>query len=345
MSLNPPLLTEFSRRAMATDFVLMLPGMNGKYAEIAVQALAEVDQLEAMLSIYRPDSDISRLNRAAGSGPIGVSLETFQILARAAEISEQTGGAFDVTAGPLVEAWGFTKRQGAKPSKEIIDQAKQRVGFDKLILDPNKCTAELAHPGMSVNLGAIGKGFALDQIAYKLESAGVTDFLIHGGKSSVLVRGDDDSGSEQGWKIAIEHPVCPGKRLGGLRLRNESLGTSGSGKQFFHHQGKRLGHIIDPRTGWPSGDLLSLTVVSPSAMDADALATALFVMGSEEAIAFANRSPSLSQSEAGTMSTARLTEPSCWKPAVGVVAVLPTGQQAEVRVRRANLGTQVWLDE
>lgn len=343
--MNAPILSEFSRRAMATNFVMMIPGTFGKNTEIAISALAEVDRIESLLSIYRPDSDLSRLNRAAGQGPVRISPDTFKVLQRATEISYLTGGAFDITAGPLVEAWGFTKRQGAKPSPEIILQAKKKVDFTKLILNEQRETAELPEPEMTINLGAIGKGFALDFIAERLESAGFSDFLIHGGKSSVLVRGDDVLGSGQGWKIAIEHPQIPGKRLGGLRLKNESIGTSGSGSQFFHHQGKRLGHVIDPRTGWPAGDLLSLTAVARSAMDADALATALFVMGSEEAIALEARLSATSDARPASSQDAELDDAIRWTGPLGVVAILPTGRQAEIVVRRAGLRDDSWMDE
>ena len=133
----------------------------------------------------------------------------------------------------------------------------------------------------------------------------------------MIAVGDDLPGSGQGWKVAIEHPLIAGQRLGGLRLRNEALGTSGSGKQFFHHQGKRLGHVIDPRTGWPAGEMLSLTILTPNATDADSLATGLFVMGLNE--------------------PASLTE--------RLVAVLPTERQAGVKVVCYGLETDSWIEE
>jgi thiamine biosynthesis lipoprotein len=136
---------------------------------------------------------------------------------------------------------------------------------------------------MMINLGAIGKGDALDRLARELTAAGVTDFLIHGGQSSVIARGDQVPGSDLGWAIGIAHPTKPQRRLAGVWLKDQAIGTSGSGKQFFHHRGRRYGHVIDPRTGQPAGDLLSLTVIMTSAADADACATGLFVAGSESA--------------------------------------------------------------
>ena len=134
---------------------------------------------------------------------------------------------------------------------------------------------------MSINLGAIGKGDALDRLANKLRSSGVSDFLIHGGNSSVIAVGDQQPGSGDGWSVGIAHPTKPSRRIGGIRLRDQSLATSGSGKQFFHHRGRRYGHVIDPRTGQTAGDLLSLTVIGTTAASTDACATGWFVAGSE----------------------------------------------------------------
>ncbi|MGV3483557.1 MAG: FAD:protein FMN transferase, partial [Planctomycetaceae bacterium] len=150
---------------MATEFVVMLPGRFGKHSELALQALEQVETIEDRLSLYRAESDISRLNRAAGLGPVKVSADCLAVLRRAEELSRQTQGAFDVTAGPLVQAWGFTQRRGQKPAPDAVAQALAKVGFDRLRLDTDRGTAELLEPGMAVNLGAIGKGLALDRIA------------------------------------------------------------------------------------------------------------------------------------------------------------------------------------
>jgi len=315
--MHSPVLSQISRKAMATDFVVMLPGTFGPQAEAAVDALALVEILENQLSIYRPDSYIARLNRASGRDPVSVSPDTTEVLLKAIDLSHQTAGAFDVTAGPLVEAWGFSQRNGRKPSQQVIREALSRVGFDKLRVDPLHQTAELLEPGMSVNLGAIGKGYALDRIAACLRDAGIHDFLVHGGQSSVIASGDDGSGDASGWRVAIQHPLSP-KRIGGLVLVNEALGTSGSGKQFFHHRGQRLGHVIDPRNGWPAGESLSMTVICASATEADALATGLFVLGKDHPIQ---------------------------KPQIGLVAVLPATKEAGIQIHRTGLRENAWIHE
>jgi thiamine biosynthesis lipoprotein len=277
---DPSLLTQVTRRAMATEFVVMLPAHAADAVELAVAALEQLDGIENALTIYRPDSEISRANQMASAEPVELSEETFALLQKAIVWSERTGGAFDITAGPLVEVWGFGRRSGRKPSAAEIDAALKLVGYQNVELSAERKTVRLAQPGMTINLGAIGKGDALDRMAAELRGQGLTDFLIHGGNSSVIAAGDQTSGSGMGWAVGLAHPTKPKRRLAGLWLRDMALATSGSGKQFFHHRGQRFGHVIDPRSGYPAGDMLSLTVLMASAADADACATGMFVNGS-----------------------------------------------------------------
>jgi thiamine biosynthesis lipoprotein len=154
----------------------------------------------------------------------------------------------------------------------------------------DKNAVQFGKPGMELNLGAIGKGYALDRAADLLVEKDLRDCLLHGGNSSVLARGHRD-GDSGGWTIALKHPLRPSERFAEFMLHNQALGTSGSGTQYFHHGGKRYGHIIDPRTGWPAEKILSSTVIAPTAAQADALSTALYVMSLEEAAAFAQLRP------------------------------------------------------
>ena len=275
-------ITQVSRRAMATDFGVMISGGDRHLLESAVSALEELESIESALTVYRESSEISRVNQFAERAPVRVSPTTFQLLHRSVAWSLLTEGAFDVTSGPLVEAWGFMRRRGQKPSAAEIESAMARVGHRFLQFDDEDLSIRFLRCGMSINLGAIGKGHALDLLAERLRDAGASDFFIHGGHSSVIAQGDQVPGSGLGWAVGIAHPTKPRHRVAGIWLRNSALGTSGSGKQFFHHRGRRFGHVIDPRTGQPAGDLLSLTVVMRSATDADACATGLFVCGSDE---------------------------------------------------------------
>lgn len=276
-------LTEVSHRAMACDFVVLLPEWQKQHLDPVVDALESLDAIEQRLTIYDESSEISRVNARAATAPQAVSASTFELIRRAIWLSEQTDGAFDITAGPLVRLWGFLQRAGQKPTREEIRQTLERVGADKLILDESKSSVSFSIPRMEINLGAIGKGFAIDRLASKLREIGLTDFLIHGGQSSVLASGSGQD-DRPGWLVGLAHPTKPSRRVGGLWLCDQALATSGSGKQFFHHRGKRYGHVLDPTTGQPAGDLLSLTLVAESAADADALATGLFVMGEAKAI-------------------------------------------------------------
>ncbi len=277
--MNGPLVTEITRRAMATEFGVVLPGQDRAAIEVAVDALDDLGRLESLMSIYQPASQISEVNRLAGIRPVRVATELIEVLLRGRAIWRLTNGAFDITAGPLVRCWGFTQRRGKKPAIEEIEVARSLVGSERLQVDPAARSVYLVDRSMEINLGGIGKGYALDSIAARLFDRGVEDFLIHGGRSSIVARGSDQADRDLGWGVGIEHPLRPGVRLGQIRLRNQALATSGSGKQFFHVKGKRQGHVFDPRTGYPAGDMLSISVITASGMDADALSTACFVDG------------------------------------------------------------------
>ncbi|NOX54881.1 MAG: FAD:protein FMN transferase, partial [Planctomycetes bacterium] len=157
-------------------------------------------------------------------------------------MAEQTEGAFDPTAGPIVELWRQCRRQNRIPTQSQIDEARRRTGVDRILFDPSAQTVQFLEPGVSLNLGGIGKGYALDRIGEELASRGLTDWLIHGGHSSLLARGEH--AGLGGWPVGLRHPLFPKRRLGTILLKNVALSTSGSGTQFFRHGGKRYGHIV-----------------------------------------------------------------------------------------------------
>jgi thiamine biosynthesis lipoprotein len=297
---------------MACEFeVLLNAGQYPAGADAALAALDLVEQLESQLTVYRDASEIQAINRRAAREAVAIEPRLFELLARAVELSAATGGAFDLTSGPLSKVWGFYRRQGSMPSAVEVADALALVGSDKLQLDHDKRTIRFARAGMELNLGAIGKGHALDRAAALLERSGIHDFCLHGGNSSVLARGNrsaecgvrnaESDHSElrtpnsalAGWSIALRHPLKPDVRLAEFRLADQALGTSGSGTQFFHYQGKRYGHVLDPGTGWPADKVLSATVIAPTAEQADALSTALFVMGLDAAREFCRSRPEI----------------------------------------------------
>ena len=274
-------LLQVGRRAMACDFhVFLNAGQHAGAVEAATEALDLVQCLEDQLTIYRPQSAVSVINRDAGDRACVVEPRLFELLCRCVDWSRATGGAYDITAGPLVKVWGFHTRTGRFPAAEQVSEALQRVGSQHLELDRDQRTIRFGRPGMELNLGSVGKGYALDRCAEILEAAGVRDFLIHGGHSSILARGARHADSDvPEWCIALRHPLRAERRLAELKIRNCGLGTSGSGQQFFYHHGHRYGHVLDPRRGAPAEGVLSATVLAPDAAEADALATAFFVLG------------------------------------------------------------------
>jgi FAD:protein FMN transferase len=297
----PPLeqsgyLLRIGRRAMACEFEVLLNAKQYPHgAETAMAALDLVDELESQLTVYRDDSEISRLNQKAHVDPVEVESRLFSLLQRAADIHRETAGAYDITSGPLSKAWGFYRREGRMPSETEIADALAGVGMKHVKLDTAQHTVKFDRLGIEINLGSIGKGYALDRVAGLLLEAGIENFLLHGGNSSVLARGTcaAKSNTEDGWWVGLRHPLRPEKRLGQIRLCNRALGTSGSGTQCFVHDGRRLGHILDPRTGWPAEGVLSTTVAAPSGADADALATAFYVLGTEATLEYCRQHPNV----------------------------------------------------
>jgi thiamine biosynthesis lipoprotein len=274
------------RRAMACRFEVTLPGEHAADIAAARDALQEADRLEDLLSVFRESSAISQINRAAGTDGVEVAEEVFDLLTRCSDLSLATGGAFDITSTPLSRAWGFLRREGRLPSNDEIASARALVGLRHLTLDAADQTASLDRAGMALNLGAIGKGFAVQAIGAALWRRGVRNALVSAGGSSVIALG----GPNHGWRVDVMGGALR-QRLTGLRLRNAALGTSGAGEQFIEVNGTRYGHVIDPRTGWPASGVLSASVVTADAATSDALATAFFVGGLDLARKYCDSHP------------------------------------------------------
>jgi thiamine biosynthesis lipoprotein len=299
-------LLSVSREAMACLFEIVFDAARySDRSEAAVTALDLVEALEAQLTVYRETSEVARINRLAGQQPVEVEPGLFVLLKRAVELSRATGGAFDITTGRLSKVWGFYRRQGRMPSQDEIGEALRGIGADGLVLEDETQSVRFTRPGIELNLGAIGKGYTLDRVAADLQAGGIDDFLVHGGNSSVLARGSrvsdsrfqisdsTEPGTVAGWTVSLKHPLRPEMRLAEFVLRDQALGTSGSGTQFFHYQGRRYGHIIDPRTGWPAEQVVSATVIAPTAEQADALSTAFYVLGTAAARDYCDAHPEI----------------------------------------------------
>ncbi len=259
---------------MATRFEFVLHGANPAALRAAAEeALDEVERLENLLSLYRPQTDIARLNAHAATGPVRVAPETFRLLERGFALSRQTEGAFDLTAGPLIRAWGFMSGNGSEPDPKALVAARECVGLERVELDAATFSVRFTRPGVMLDLGSLGKGYALDRAAELLREAGVSTALLHGGTSTVIgLGGPPDAGA---WRVALPDGES-------VTLLDASLSVSaGWGKSFRDSTGRELGHVIDPRCGEPVVGARFAAVVTASATDSDALSTAALVVGAE----------------------------------------------------------------
>jgi thiamine biosynthesis lipoprotein len=286
-------LFRMSRRAMACDFELLLnAGQYPQAAQAAFKALDLIDELESQLTVYRETSEVSRINQSAFDQAVIVEPRLYDLLKQAAAIHAATNGAYDISAGALSKLWGFYKRDGRMPTDREVQECLAKVGMQRIRFDDANHSVQFAVPGLEINLGSIGKGYALDRVTEVIEAEGIHDLLIHGGHSSIVARGDHGISAERasadgptaGWWIGLRHPLLPKRRIIELRLKNNAVGTSGGGTQFFVHEGRRYSHILDPRTGRPVEGTLSVSVLAPTGAEADALATAFFVMGKDATI-------------------------------------------------------------
>lgn len=285
-------LIRVHRPAMGSYFEIRCGARVPGVVELASRALDLIDALEAQMTIHSDDSEISRLNATAHLGPVAVEPGLFALLERAIELSRLTGGAYDVTSGALSEAWGFVRGPKRVPDAGTLAQARARTGWQHLQLDPEARTVRFNVPGMRINLGSIGKGYAIDRAAQVIRNHWFpTSALIHGGQSSVCALGSPPGKFGSRWEIALRNPFRPETPLGVIRVRNRGLGTSGGAFQQFEAEGRIYGHILDPRTGEPAHGPASVTVLAPTAADADALSTAFYLLGPEAARDHVARNP------------------------------------------------------
>jgi thiamine biosynthesis lipoprotein len=291
-ALNPCIL-RLSRVSMGTEFQAILAGPDPDYLRDAGnQALDEVERLEERLSHYRADSEICDLNLRAPHEAVLLEPSLFALVSRAVELSRATGGAFDCTAGPLVKCWGFFRGQarmgqGKMPEPADIEEARRRVGSELLELDAAERTVRFRREGVELHLGAIGKGYAVDQAVRVLRELRIEAALVHGGTSTVYALGSPPGA--EGWEVGFCDPADRERRLGVITLRDRALSISGDYEQFFEAGGRRYSHILDPRTGWPAQGVRSAAVLADNATDTDALSTAAFVVGVEGARALCER--------------------------------------------------------
>lgn len=287
---KPPLQRyEYSRPQMGTIFRVVLYARSENQAKTAAEAaLNRVDALNQILSDYVADSELNKLSATAGTGKaVRLSPDLWAVLQKAQKVSRETNGAFDVTVGPLVQLWRRARRQHQLPSPEALAQAKAKTGYQQVILKKFKKTAELRVPGMQLDMGAIGKGYAVDEAMLVLREKGIKCALVDGGGN---IRVSKAPPGTKGWEIDLSTSNRT-DHIGGQKvyLKNAGVATSGDLYQFVEFNGQRYSHIINPFTGLGLTDQRRVTIMAKNGTDADWLSTALSVLPTPEGIKLANR--------------------------------------------------------
>ncbi len=286
---------EFAETHMGSEFKIVLYSPDESSARRASRAaFNRVAVLDAAMSDYQPESELMRLCDRAGGPPVRVSKDLFDILQRSKAMYERSGGAFDVTIGPVVRLWRRARRDHRMPAADTLARARALVSSDLMTLDPSAMTVQLAKPGMKLDLGGIAKGYASDEAVKVLKSLGHPRALVAG--AGDIVAGDPPPDRE-GWKIAIA-PLDPtaadSKPEGYLSLRNVAVSTSGDTARFVEIDGKRYSHIVDPKTGLGVVDRCTVTVVAPDGATADALDTTVYILGPEKGLPLIDSTPGTS---------------------------------------------------
>ena len=249
-------------------------------------AYTEIDRIESMISSWKPDSFTSAINRNAGVAPVAVPEELFNLIRRANKVSALTDGAFDITYAGFGKLWNFKAEAPAIPSETTIAEALKSVGYKNLQLDQETHSVFLPKTGMMIGFGAIGKGFAANRAVFILKAYGIVSGVVNAGGDMVLF-GQQEDGSL--WDVGVAHPRDRDRVFARLRLSEQAVVTSGDYESFMTIEGKRYAHILNPKTGYPVDFLQSVTIICPDGELADALATAVFVMGREKGLALIDR--------------------------------------------------------
>jgi thiamine biosynthesis lipoprotein len=265
-------------------------GTNTKQAVGA--AFEEIERVNRLLNNYDPKSEVSKINNSAGQSAIAVNPKTLEAIAVAKYYGGLSGGALDITVGPLLRLWGFAQEEpGIKkepPQTSALEQAKQLVDYRLVHLDTIKGTARLPKSGMWIDTGSFTKGFAVDKAALVLKKQGITQALITAG-GTVLALSKKPGGKP--WQVGVRHPRKEGVLLDTVSLEDQAISTSGDYERFYYYKGRRICHIIDPRSGQPVEAVRGISVIAPTAMASDALSTALFVLGIQEGLSLIKNLP------------------------------------------------------
>ena len=279
LSLSPRLVAsqrfEYSEMAMGVRARIVLYAPDEAHAQdVARAAFDRIAYLEQVMSDYRPDSELMRLCAQAGGPPVRVGPELYYILRKSQDLSRRSGGAFDVTAGPLVRLWRAARKSGKLPEQAEIEAARRLVGWQKVALDPRARTVHLETPGMQLDLGGIAKGYACEEAIRVLRKQGIASALVEMG-GDIVVSGPPPG--TQGWVIVTSQIPNPKSEI----LSNCAVSSSGDTEQFVEIGGKRYSHVVDPKTGLGLTDRSAVTIIAPTGTLSDGLSTAVSVLGEE----------------------------------------------------------------
>ncbi len=256
---------------------------------IVDEALDEVDRIDRLMSHYKSDSAVSRVNREAVRSPVTVEPELFDFIVESMRYNRDSDGAFDITVGPLMKAWGFFRGEGRVPSVEELAAARRHVGGTHVILNSIERTIRFDEPGVELDLGGIAKGYAVDRAVRLLRQREIAAALISSGGSTIYGLGA--SPGHDGWDVMIQDPIDPQKIALTVQLKDRALSVAGTSEKWFEAGGVRYSHIMDPRTGRPVQGVLSVAVLASSGTAGDALDDAFFVLGPEGSRAYLNQLP------------------------------------------------------
>ena len=287
LAADPPelLRLEKSGDAMGATYSLVLYGYDQTKLDAAADsAFDEAWRLDRMLSNYRADSEWSAVNRRAAEAPVKVSLELFQLLSACLAYSRESEGAFDIAVGPLMKVWGFYKGSGRLPRPAEVAAALPKVGYRHIHLDPAAHTVSFDRPGVELDPGGIGKGYAVDRMVEVLKQQGVEIALVAASGSSIFGMGAPPT-EPKGWRVEIKDPRNSRRKAAEVFLKDMSMSTSGTYEKFFMAEGRTYAHIMDPRTGYPAQGSLSVSVIAPRTTDSEVWAKPYFVNGRQWAAA------------------------------------------------------------
>jgi thiamine biosynthesis lipoprotein len=267
--------------SMACAYAILAYGEDGgALPGIVEAAFDEVDRLDRLMSHYKPDSPLSRLNREAAAGPVAVEPELFDFIADSLRYGRESDGAFDITVGPLMKTWGFFRGGGRFPTAREVEDVRGRIGYRHVVLDARARTIRFDRPGMELDLGGIAKGYAVDRVVALLRRAHVAAALVSAGGSTIFGMGAPPG--RDAWDVEIQDPRGAGGVALTIPLKDRALSVSGRAEKSFERDGIVYSHIMDPRTARPVQGVLGVAVLTTTGTAGDALDDAFFVEGVEK---------------------------------------------------------------